>query len=159
MFKKWKWNKRDKTDLSSKSLGINIIGLFNFYSKCKFGTFVDKVVRDKDVQKQKLEEEEAQYMERRKERARKIMQIEKEELSRRETEVSKIQTELDKIKRKNEEVEDELQSRVKALQMELEDMKLENRSKEGVLSRDIDTRMATIQDLRLVRSGQISNKV
>ena len=127
--------------------------------KCKFGTFVDKVVRDKDVQKQKLEEEEAQYMERRKERARKIMQIEKEELSRRETEVSKIQTELDKIKRKNEEVEDELQSRVKALQMELEDMKLENRSKEGVLTRDIDTRMATIQDLRLVRSGRISNKV
>ena len=124
-------------------------------SKCKFGTFVDKVVRDKDVQKQKLEEEEAQYMERRKERARKIMQIEKEELSRRETEVSKIQTELDKIKRKNEEVEDELQSRVKALQMELEDMKLENRSKEGVLTRDIDTRMATIQDLRLVRSGRI----
>ena len=150
MFKKWKWNKRDKTDLSSKSLGINIIGLFNFYSKCKFGTFVDKVVRDKDVQKQKLEEEEAQYMERRKERARKIMQIEKEELSRRETEVSKIQTELDKIKRKNEEVEDELQSRVKALQMELEDMKLENRSKEGVLTGDIDTRMATIQDLRLL---------
>ena len=121
-------------------------------SECKFGTFVDKVVRDKDVQKQKLEEEEAQYMERRKERARKIMQIEKEELSRRETVVSKIQTELDKIKRKNEEVEDELQSRVKALQMELEDMKLENRSKEGVLTRDIDTRMATIQDLRLVRS-------
>ena len=62
--------------------------------------------------------------------------------------MTKLQTDFDKVRRNNEETEDELQARIKALQMELDDMRLENRSKEGELRRDLDTRRATIQELR-----------
>ena len=50
----------------------------------------DDVLRDKDAETRKLDEEESQYMERRKERGRKIIQIEKEELTRREDEVNNL---------------------------------------------------------------------
>ena len=49
--------------------------------------FLDEVVKNKESHKQKLEAEDAQYLEKRKERARKIIQYEREELDRRETEV------------------------------------------------------------------------
>ena len=49
--------------------------------------FLDEVVKNKESHKQKLEAEDAQYLEKRKERARKIIQYEKEELERREEEV------------------------------------------------------------------------
>ena len=48
------------------------------------------MLRDKDAETRKLDEEESQYMERRKERGRKIIQIEKEELTRREDEVNNL---------------------------------------------------------------------
>ena len=48
---------------------------------------LDEVVKNKESHKQKLEAEDAQYLEKRKERARKIIQYEKEELERREEEV------------------------------------------------------------------------
>ena len=47
----------------------------------------DEVVKNKESHKQKLEAEDAQYLEKRKDRARKIIQYEKEELARREEEV------------------------------------------------------------------------
>ena len=45
-------------------------------------------------------------MERRKERGRKIIQIEKEELTRREDEVHVLRGEFDKVRKKNEEAEE-----------------------------------------------------
>ena len=47
----------------------------------------DEVVKNKESHKQKLEAEDAQYLEKRKDRARKIIQYEREELARREEEV------------------------------------------------------------------------
>ena len=50
--------------------------------------FEADVIRDKDEEKKKLDEEEQEWLARRRERGRKIIQIEKEELERRESEVS-----------------------------------------------------------------------
>ena len=47
-------------------------------------------MRNKDEEKKKLEEEEQEWLARRRERGRKIIQIEKEELERRESEVSEV---------------------------------------------------------------------
>ena len=44
-------------------------------------------MKNKESHKQKLEAEDAQYLEKRKERARKIIQYEREEVDRREVEV------------------------------------------------------------------------
>ena len=46
------------------------------------------VIRDKDEEKKKLDEEEQEWLARRRARSRKIIQIEKEELESRESEVS-----------------------------------------------------------------------
>ena len=45
------------------------------------------MIKDKDEEKKKLDEEEQEFLLRRRERGRKIIQIEKEELGRRESEV------------------------------------------------------------------------
>ena len=66
-------------------------------------------------------------MERRKERGRKIIQIEKEELTRREDEVHVLRGEFDKVRKKNEEAEDKIQAQIKELQLQLDDMRLEHR--------------------------------
>ena len=57
-------------------------------------------------------------MERRKERGRKIIQIEKEELTRREDEVHVLRGEFDKVRKKNEEAEDKIQAQIKELQLQ-----------------------------------------
>ena len=85
------------------------------------------MLRDKDAETRKLDEEESQYMERRKERGRKIIQIEKEELTRREDEVHVLRGEFDKVRKKNEEAEDKIQAQIKELQLQLDDMRLEHR--------------------------------
>ena len=46
-----------------------------------------EVIRDKDEEKKKLDEEEQEWLTRRRSRSRKIIQIEKEELESRESEV------------------------------------------------------------------------
>ena len=46
------------------------------------------MIRDKDEEKKKLDEEEQEFLARRRSRSRKIIQIEKEELENRESEVS-----------------------------------------------------------------------
>ena len=86
MFKLWKGLKKDREEKrlgkpKIKSLG-NFLCIFIFY-------FLDEVVKNKESHKQKLEAEDAQYLEKRKERARKIIQYEREELDRRETEVGR----------------------------------------------------------------------
>lgn len=117
-------------------------------SKDKGTKSLDDVLRDKDAETRKLDEEESQYMERRKERGRKIIQIEKEELTRREDEVHVLRGEFDKVRKKNEEAEDKIQAQIKELQLQLDDMRLEHRSCEGSLEKDINTRKDTIADLK-----------
>ena len=87
MFKLWKGLKKDREE---KRLGKpKIESLGNFYGHYSYFYFLDEVVKNKESHKQKLEAEDAQYLEKRKERARKIIQYEREELDRRETEVGR----------------------------------------------------------------------
>ena len=88
---------------------------------------LDDVIKDKDVEKKKLEEEEQEYLEKRKERAKKIIAIEKEELVQREDEVQRLKEECSKVKKRNEEAEDVIQAKIKTLQLELDDLRIHNR--------------------------------
>ena len=59
-----------------------------YYLAIIHNSTLDEVIKDKDEEKKRLDEEEQEFMVRRRERGRKIIQIEKEELARRESEVS-----------------------------------------------------------------------
>lgn len=82
MFKLWKGLKKDRDE---KRLGKGRDNCESWNPTNFF--FLDEVVKNKESHKQKLEAEDAQYLEKRKERARKIIQYEREELDRREEEV------------------------------------------------------------------------
>jgi len=109
---------------------------------------IDSVVKDKEAERRRLEEDEKEFMRKKSERERKIIQIEKEELEQREEEVRKRNYNLEEVRRGHRSIEDRLEQRVKELQMELEDRRLDHSSIEQALERDLAGKMEVIRELR-----------
>merc|ERR1711973_1003939 len=105
---------------------------------------LNDVLKDKDAETRKLREEELMYNERKKERGKRIIQIEKVELHKREEEVNNLKENLEEEKARNEEAEKEIQAQIKSLQIELDGLKLQNRTREDSLKKKLMGRLRDI---------------
>merc|ERR1719323_1259844 len=95
------------------------------------GNTLDRIVKDKEGMKKRLEEEEKSFMSKKKEYERKMIEFEKQEVGRREQEISEKKAALDDMKRKNQMVQDKVQEQIKTLTMKLEELRVEHMTNEA----------------------------
>lgn len=95
------------------------------------GNTLDRIVKDKEGVKKRLEEEEKSFMSKKKEYERKMIEFEKQEVGRREQEISEKKAALDDMKRKNQMVQDKVQEQIKTLTMKLEELRVEHMTNEA----------------------------
>jgi len=95
------------------------------------GNTLDRIVKDKEGVKKRLEEEEKSFMNRKREYEKKMIEFEKQEVSRREQEIAEKKAALDDMKRKNQMVQDKVQEQIKTLNMKLEELRVEHMTNEA----------------------------
>jgi len=95
------------------------------------GNTLDRIVKDKEGVKKRLEEEEKSFMNKKREYERKMIDFEKQEVTRREQEIEEKKAGLDDMKRKNQLVQDKVQEQIKTLNMKLEELRVEHQTNEA----------------------------
>lgn len=94
------------------------------------GNTLDRIVKDKEGVQKRLEEEEREFLNKKREAERKMIDFEKQEVRRREQEIAEKNSCLVEAKRKNQLVQDTVQQQIKTLQMKLEEYKTEHKCNE-----------------------------
>jgi len=105
-------------------------------------------LREKELEREKLRNEELEFQRKKRDRERKIIEIEKEELEKRENEVRRRSSDLDELRRGHRAVEDKLEAKVKELKMELEDRRLAHSSEEQEVEYDLRNQKEKMNELR-----------
>jgi len=95
------------------------------------GSTLDRIVKDKEGVKKRLEEEEKSFMNKKREYERKMIEFEKQEVSRREQEITEKKAALDDMKRKNQMIQDKVQEQIKTLNMKLDELRVEHQTNEA----------------------------
>jgi len=112
------------------------------------GNTLDRIVKDKEGVQKRLEEEEREFLNKKREAERKMIDFEKQEVRRREQEIAEKNSCLVEAKRKNQLVQDTVQQQIKTLQMKLEEYKTEHKcnetSEENVIS-SLTDKLAEVQ--------------
>ena len=81
-------------------------------------------------------------------RERRIIEIEKEELEKRENEVRRRSSDLDELRRGHRAVEDKLEGQIKELKMQLEDKRLAHNSEEQEVEYELRGQKEKMNELR-----------
>jgi len=112
------------------------------------GNTLDRIVKDKEGIRRRLEEEEKEFLGKKREAERKMIEFEKQEVHRREQEIVEKNQDLVEMKRKNQMVQDSVQNQIKGLQMKLDELKTEHKcnetSSENVIS-SLTDKLAEVQ--------------
>jgi len=95
------------------------------------GNTLDRIVKDKEGVKKRLEEEEKSFMNKKREYERKMIEFEKQEVTRREQEIEEKKTALEDLKRKNQLVQDKVQEQIKMLTIKLDELRVEHQTNEA----------------------------
>lgn len=101
------------------------------------GNTLDRLVRDKEGVRRRLEEEERDFLERRREYVRSIIQFETQEVERREKELQDRRADLQEKRRLNQAVQDKFVEQMKLLQIKLEEVRDEHARTESSLEAEI----------------------
>jgi len=112
------------------------------------GNTLDRIVKDKEGIRRRLEEEEKEFLSKKREAERKMIEFEKQEVHRREQEIVEKNQNLVEMKRKNQTVQDSVQNQIKGLQMKLDELRTEHKcnetSSENVIS-SLTDKLAEVQ--------------
>jgi len=112
------------------------------------GNTLDRIVKDKEGIRRRLEEEEKEFLSKKREAERKMIEFEKQEVHRREQEIVEKNQDLVEMKRKNQMVQDSVQNQIKGLQMKLDELKTEHKcnetSSENIIS-SLTDKLAEVQ--------------
>jgi len=103
------------------------------------GNTLDRLVRDKEDVRKRLEEDEREFILRRRERVASLVALEKQEVSRREKELETKREELAEKKRLNQQVKDKFMEQMKLLEMKLEEVKLDHLRTETEMESEIES--------------------
>jgi len=120
---------------------------------------LESIVKEKDTVKQRIEEEERAFFEKKKEYEMQMIKFEKEEISKRQQEVDEKILNLEEHKRKNELVEETVEEQIKFLSTKLKEYKTNHRSSEEELETEISNLRETISEVHksmLERSSGLS---
>merc|ERR1712051_873266 len=98
--------------------------------------------------KQKLEDEEKEFLEKKREFEKKMIEFEKEEICKRQLEVKKKEEILEELKKKNRMVENTVVEQIKFLSNKLEDFRSTHRSSEKELESEISDLNRLIAEVR-----------
>merc|ERR1711962_1639356 len=108
----------------------------------------DRIVKDKEGIRRRLEEEEKEFLNKKREAERKMIEFEKQEVHRREQEIVEKNSELVELKRKNQMVQDKVTEQIKMLHMKLEELRTEHKcietSSENVIA-SLTDKLAEVQ--------------
>jgi len=103
------------------------------------GNTIDRLVRDKEGVKKRLEEEEKSFLERRRDYVNNLVILEKQEITRRQKELEDKRIELTEKKRLNQQVKDKFVEQMKLLEIKLEEVKQDHLRTEGEMEAEIDS--------------------
>lgn len=92
---------------------------------------LDRIVKDKEGVKKRLEEEEKTFLNKKREYEKKMIDFETQEVTRREQEIAEKKAALDDMKRKNRLVQDKVQEQIKTLTMKLDELRVEHETNEA----------------------------
>jgi len=119
------------------------------------GNTLDRIVKDKEGVKKRLEEEEKSFMNKKREYERKMIDFEKQEVSRREQEIAEKKNALEDMKRKNQLVQDKVQEQIKTLTMKLEELRVEHQTNEA----SADSIISCLQDKLIQVEQSLTSRV
>jgi len=97
----------------------------------------------------KLEDEEKEFLLKKREYERKMIDMEKQEVFRREQEIEEKNTEFQELKRKNKLVQEKVEDQIKTLQMKLKEMKTEHQMSEDSTQTEIDSLNDTLGEVQI----------
>jgi len=92
---------------------------------------LDRIVKDKEGVKKRLEEEEKTFLNKKREYEKKMIDFETQEVTRREQEIAEKKAALEDMKRKNRLVQDKVQEQIKTLTMKLDELRVEHETNEA----------------------------
>lgn len=101
------------------------------------GNTLDRLVRGKEGMRKRLEEEERDFLERKKEYTKNIIQFEKQEVERRDKELHEKREQLLEKRRLNQAVQDKFVEQMKLLQIKLEEVREDHARTESSLEAEI----------------------
>jgi len=101
------------------------------------GNTIDRLVRDKEGVRRKLEEEEKEFILKKKEHVNNLVVLEKQEIERREKELCEKKDELTEKRRLNQTVQDKYLEQMKLLEIKFEEVKEDHTRVESGMEADI----------------------
>jgi len=113
------------------------------------GNTLDKLVRDKEGVRKRLEDEEKEFIIRKREYVTNLIHIEKQEIERRERELDSKTAELQEKRRLNQQVKDKYEEQMRLLQKSFEEVKSEHAKTETEMEADIAILNDKLNQVRL----------
>jgi len=103
------------------------------------GNTIDRLVRDKEGVRKRLEEDEKEFILRRREYVENLVALEKQEVMRREKELEKKRADFVEKKRLNQQVKDKFVEQMKLLEMKLDEVKQDHLRAESEMELEIES--------------------
>lgn len=121
----------------------------------EIGNTLNRIVKDKEVVKKRLEAEEKEFLQNKRDYERKMIEFEKQEVARRHQEIEEKREALSEHQRKNLLIQDIVEKQIEVLKMKLEEYRINHRSSEAEMETEISNLNDTIAGVQTSLSEHI----